>query len=168
MSDPAVSLCDVKAGGPITISDVKVGLDEEKVVAKLYEVLEAKGVIRTAAQAGLEGQAVIKLAQRLKPNELLNFDQAIIELESAVGIALKVIARGERGTNLDAFINAVIARVAEETKRGDFESGARAVDDALAELDRRERFHIRPASFARRGNNEIPCAISRRLGQHRS
>ena len=117
MSDPAVFLRDVKAGG---------------------QALEAKGVIRTAAQGGLEGQAVIKLAQRLKPQELLNFDQAIIELESAVGIALDVIARGERGTNLDAFINAVIARVAEETKRGDFESGARAVDDALAELDRRE------------------------------
>ena len=86
MSDPAVFLRNVKAGA---------------------QTLEAKGVIRTAAQGGLEGQAVIKLAQRLKPQELLNFDQAIIELESAVGVALDVIARGERGTNLDAFISAV-------------------------------------------------------------
>ena len=62
----------------------------------------------------------------------------MIELESAVNIALDVIARGERGTNLDAFINSVLARVAEKTKHGDFDSGARAVDDALAEIDRRE------------------------------
>ena len=106
MSDPAaVFLRNVKAGA---------------------QTLEAKGVIRTAAQGGLEGQAVIKLAQRLKAHELLNFDQAIIELESAVSTALDVSARGEQGTNFDAFISAVIARVAEETKRGDFESGARA------------------------------------------
>jgi tetratricopeptide (TPR) repeat protein len=131
-----INISGVRAGvSPSPMSDHAVFLRNVKAGA---QTLEAKGVIRTAAQGGLEGQAVIKLAQRLKPQELLNVDQAIIELESAVSIALDVIARGERGTNLDAFISAVIARVAEETKRGDFESGARAVDEALAELDRRE------------------------------
>jgi hypothetical protein len=133
-----VELSNVQAANRITIRDVQVGLDEERTVARLVQVLEDKGVIGTAARGGLETQAIIKLAQRLKPDELLNFDQAIIEVESAVTIALDVIARGERGTNLDAFVNSVLERVAEKTKGGDFDSAVHTVDDALAELDRRE------------------------------
>ncbi len=109
----------------------------EATVAKLLAALDARGGTERAEAAGLERRAVIALAQRIKP-ELLDFDQALVELESAVGIALDVIARGARGTNLDAFVDAVLARVAETTKAGDFDGGARAVDDALAELDRRE------------------------------
>jgi hypothetical protein len=49
-----------------------------------------------------------------------------------------VIARGERATNTDGFVEKVLLEIAEKTKREDFDGGARAVDDALAELDRRE------------------------------
>ena len=47
-------------------------------------------------------------------------------------------AQGERGTNLDTLIDTVLKRVGEKTKTGDFDGGARTVDEALAELDRRE------------------------------
>src|SRR5688500_16511038 len=76
------------------------GLTAEELVA----VLEAKGVLQPAETAGLERQTIIKLAQRLKP-EVLEFDQAVRELEHVVIIARDVIARGERGTNHDALIN---------------------------------------------------------------
>ena len=79
----------------------------------------------------------MKLARRIKP-EVIGFDQAVKELEDAVGIALDVIAKGERGTNQEEFVENVLKRLAEMTKRGDFDAGAKAVDDALAELDRRE------------------------------
>ena len=53
-----------------------------------------------------------------------------------------MIARGARGSNLDEFVDSVLARVAEKTKAGDFDGGTRAVDDALAELDRREEAEL--------------------------
>src|SRR6202022_3980508 len=68
-------------------------------------------------------------------------NQGIVELKNAVSIALDVIAKGERGSNQEAFVEDVLKRLAETTKRGDYDSGAKAVDDALAELDRREEEH---------------------------
>ena len=44
-----------------------------------------------------------------------------------------MIARGERATNTDGFVEKVLLEIAEKTKREDFDGGARAVDDALAE-----------------------------------
>jgi len=70
---------------------------------------------------------------------MLDFDQAIIELEKAVDVALDVIAKGEHGTNYDEFVDIVLAKVAEKTRLGDFDGGAQAVDEALTELDQRER-----------------------------
>ncbi len=81
---------------------------------------------------------IIALAQRLKPEEARDFDRAVKELENAVVIALDVIARGKGGVNDGEFIDGVLARVAELTKKGRFDSGARAVDAALAELERRK------------------------------
>jgi hypothetical protein len=84
------------------------------------------------------GAVIVMPAQRLKPAERLDFERAMIELERAVEIALDVIARGERGSNEDAFINAVLAEVAEKTRNNDLDGGAKAIADALAEIDRRE------------------------------
>jgi hypothetical protein len=52
---------------------------------------------------------VIMLAQRLRPKERLDFDQAMAELERAVAIAVDVKEHGVRGTNEDQFIETVIA-----------------------------------------------------------
>jgi hypothetical protein len=104
----------------------------------LMAELNARGVIPKAAEAGLERQAIIRIAGRLRPDENLSFDQAVVEVEHAVGIALGVIARGERGGNLDAFVETVLRRLAETTRAGDFDRGSRDVDDALRELARRE------------------------------
>ena len=79
------------------------------------------------------------LAQRLKPAERLDFEQAVTELERAVEVALDVIARGERGTNDDAFVNTVLARVAERVRSDDLDGGAQAIDAALAEIEARYR-----------------------------
>ena len=70
---------------------------------------------------------------------MLDFDQAVRELEHVVVIARDVIARGERGTNHDAFVNAVLARVAEMTRSGDLDDGASTIDTGLAELDAAHR-----------------------------
>jgi tetratricopeptide (TPR) repeat protein len=106
-------------------------------VAKLVLALDQRGDSAKAAEAGIERETIFQLAKRIRP-EVIGFDQAVKELENAVTIALDVIARGERGANQEAFVEDVLKRLAETTKTGDFDEGAKAVDDALAELDRRD------------------------------
>jgi hypothetical protein len=71
--------------------------------------------------------------------EVLDFERAVTELERAVEVALGVIAKGERDTNDDAFVNAVLARVAEKLRNDDFDGGSSAIDEALAELETKHR-----------------------------
>src|ERR1700730_14588214 len=73
------------------------GLTEERVeelteelVKEIVITLEARGFIRKAEKDGLERQTIIKLAQRLKPSDVLDFDQALRELEHAVAVDLYV------------------------------------------------------------------------------
>ena len=106
----------------------------DAIVSRLVAALD----MRRAESGGLERETITKIARRLRPDEMLDFDQAVVELERAVDVALDVIARGERGTNYDAFVDLVLAKVAEKTRLGDFDGGAQAVDEALIDLDRRE------------------------------
>ena len=106
----------------------------DAIVSRLVAALD----MRRAESGGLERETIIKIARRLRPDEMLDFDQAVVELERAVDVAMDVIARGERGTNYDAFVDLVLAKVAEKTRLGDFDGGARAVDEALIDLDLRE------------------------------
>src|SRR5262249_25140498 len=100
--------------------------------------LEARGILVKAHEAGLERNAIFAMARRLKPDEALNIGQAIAELEKAVSVALDVIARGERGSNLGDFIDSVLVRVAKQTKAGAFDKAAEEVDAGLVELVKRE------------------------------
>jgi hypothetical protein len=106
----------------------------DAIVSRLVAALD----MRRAESGGLERETIIKIARRLRPDEMLDFDQAVVELERAVDVALDAIARGERGTNYDAFVDLVLAKVGEKTRLGDFDGGAQAVDEALIDLDRRE------------------------------
>jgi len=108
------------------------------IVGRLIAALDARGEIAKAASGGLERDIIVKLAMRLKRNEVLGFDQAVAALENAVGIALDSIARGQHGANEDDFVNAMLARVGERTKAGEFDQATKEVDAALVELDRRE------------------------------
>ena len=98
----------------------------------MYRQQSQQGLLDDAQRAGLHTSTIIALARRLKP-DVLDPDQAVAELTRAVEIALDVIARGERGGNEDAFVNAVLAEAAEKTKNNDLDGAAQAVDDAFAE-----------------------------------
>lgn len=126
----------IAAGHYIFGNFIQIGPNADDMVAKLIAALDARGVTPTAERAGLEPQTIIKLAQRLKPDATLDFDQAVLELEHAVAIALDVIGRGERGASQDDFVNTVLARVAGKARAGDFDGGASTIEQALAELDR--------------------------------
>jgi hypothetical protein len=106
---------------------------------ELLEALDERGDTAKAASGGLDRDTIIKLARRIKPDEALDFDRAMAELDNAVNIALDVIAKGERRSKEDDFVKDVLARVAERTKAGEFDRAVQEVDAGLAELDQREK-----------------------------
>lgn len=107
------------------------------VLARVLAAVEARGDVARAQDGGLERAIVIKLAKRIRPEELLDFDQAVAALEQLIDTALDVIAKGNRPSNEDAFVSDVLKTVAAYTLEGENEQASRAVDDALRELDRR-------------------------------
>src|SRR4051794_32695667 len=135
MSGSGVVITNSPVGGNVNIDHVTVGATEEELVA----ALERRGLLAGAETAGLQRRTIITLAQRPKPAERLDFEQAVTELERAGEVALDVIARGERSSNDDAFGNAVLARVAERVRSDDLDGGAQAIDSALAEIDAQYR-----------------------------
>ena len=70
----------------------------DEIVAKVIAAFGQRGDSAKVAQAGIEQETIFQLARRISP-EVIGFEQAVKELENAVGIALDVIAKGERGSN---------------------------------------------------------------------
>lgn len=110
----------------------------EVIVNQLIAALDARGETARAREAGIERETIFKLAERLRPDEALSFEQAVIELTNAVEIAIQVAARGLHGANYDALVNIVFERIAEKTRAGDFDGAAREADDGFAEWERSE------------------------------
>ena len=82
-----------------------------------------------ASQADIEREAIYQLARRLRP-EVIGFEQ-VVKVGNAVRIARGIIIKSESGTKEEALVEDLIKRLAESTKRGDFDAGAKAVDDDI-------------------------------------
>ena len=129
----------------IGLLDRRLGLVDEKLDAlpravadQILAVLDARGLTASAADNGLARATILKLAQRLRPDDTIDFDRAVIEVESAVEVAIDLIRAGARGTNHDDFVDAVLRRVAEKVQRSDLDGATRDLDDELAAMDERE------------------------------
>jgi len=110
----------------------------DAVAERVVRLLDERGDIKRAERGGLERDIVLKLAKRITPDDTLDFDRAVMELENAVNIALDAIARGRRASNEDDFVNDVLKNVATHTQAGETERAVKVLDDALKELDSRE------------------------------
>jgi hypothetical protein len=108
------------------------------VVERLLAALDARGETARAAESGVERRTVIALARRLRPDETLDFDQAVAELTAAVEMAITISQKSERGSNLGDLVDAVLARIAVKTRTGDIEGAAREADQGFIEWEREE------------------------------
>jgi hypothetical protein len=79
----------------------------------VVKALNARGVLQAAEAAGLQRRVVVMLAQRLKPAEPLDFEQAITELERA-DVALRAEITQPEGTEA---VNAAIIRFLRDSDR---------------------------------------------------
>jgi hypothetical protein len=118
------------AGDVVGGDKIVHGLTAEDVLAAFDRLGRLKG----AEAGGLERAAIIGLAQRFRPDDRLDINLAIAELERAVEIALDLVARGQRGTDLGDFVDNVLRMVGDATRKGAFDEGAARIDAALAEL----------------------------------
>src|SRR5262249_19513127 len=110
----------------------------DAIVTKLVAMLDERGETARAAEAGVERRTVVELARRLKPDEVLDFDQAVQELSAAVEVAIGVTEKGVRGTNLDNLVGPVLKSIGEKTRAGDFEGAAKDADEGFVEWERGE------------------------------
>lgn len=111
----------------------------EAVTMQVMAALRESGVIPRAEAEGLAERTVLTLARHLRPEEVHDLDHAVRETEHSVKIALATIHRGERpASSEDAFVDGVLAEVAQRTREGALDRAAQAVDGALMELETRE------------------------------
>jgi tetratricopeptide (TPR) repeat protein len=120
----------------------------DAIAEKVVAALDAREAARAEA-AGIERHAIFELARRLKPDDVLDFEQAVKELTAAVEVAIEISETGARGSNLSDLADAVLGRIAKRNREGDLEGGAREVDQALAAWEREQAEHR--AAFARSG-----------------
>ena len=86
----------------------------------------------TARASGITDAALIELARRIS-TDISDPQQAFRELENAVEIAIRVQREGRQGSNLGAFVDEVLARVARLAATGAYDEATAAIEAALEE-----------------------------------
>ena len=109
----------------------------DKVAEKLVAELDRREEIKAAQSSGVERFAIVQLAKRIG-RDVKDFDQALLELERAVEIAIKVQAEGARGSNNGDFVDDVLRRVAELSAKGKHRDAGTEADKAFAQWERDE------------------------------
>lgn len=104
----------------------------------IEQILAAVTAQNTSSQEPLARQAMIALASQLRPDERLDFQRAKQELELAVCAAQDLIRKGETSRYQDRFVDETHACVSRSIEEGQLDQGSHTIDQAFAELDRRE------------------------------
>jgi tetratricopeptide (TPR) repeat protein len=125
--------------GSVNAAAAAAVLQHESSRAQLEQIL---GAIESLGRVGVgpnqvARETVLALARRLRPDELLDFDQAVREIEFAIDVALQVEAKGQSELARSP-IDEVTKHVAELTGKGLIQEAADSIDGALLELERRE------------------------------
>jgi tetratricopeptide (TPR) repeat protein len=129
-----------------TTAEDKLEALPDAVVAKLMAALNERGETANAEKAGVSRDVIIQLAKRINA-DVVDFDQAMLELERAITVAVEVVEEGRRGSNTGDFIDAVLTRIGEKSAEGRFDEAAAEADSAFAQWER-EEIERRDSAFA--------------------
>lgn len=99
--------------------------------ARLEALIRQTPNAPAARASGITDAALIELARRVSA-DVADLQQAFRELVNAVEIAIRVQQEGRQGSNLGAFVDEVLARVAELAATGAYDEATAAIDAALA------------------------------------
>ena len=105
---------------------------QDKQLDDIKALLAAMGdKAATARASGITDAALIELARRISA-DISDPQQAFRELENAVEIAIRVQQEGRQGSNLGAFVDEVLARVAALAATSAYDEATAEIDAALA------------------------------------
>ncbi|WP_428696949.1 tetratricopeptide repeat protein [Stappia sp.] len=117
----------------------------------------------TARASGITDAALIELARRVSA-DISDPQQAFRELENAVEIAIRVQQEGRQGSNLGAFVDEVLARVATLSATGAYDEATAEIDAALArEAEEARRLEERRQESRARSLRLLDAAIEQDL-----
>ncbi|HHQ6565230.1 TPA: SMEK domain-containing protein [Serratia fonticola] len=105
---------------------------------KVEQLLAAVIAQNARSEDPLSHEAIVALASKLRPDELLNFAQAKQELELAVSAAQDLIRKGGTSYYQDRFVDDAHDSVSRSIAEGRLDQGSDTIDQALAMLDQRE------------------------------
>ncbi len=94
------------------------------------EILALVRELRETKATTIHQDTLIAIARKIRPN-VPDKDEALRALENAVDLAAEMQARGEAGGNVDAFIDAVLRRLAALTADGHLDEAASEADAAV-------------------------------------
>jgi len=122
---------------PKTSAEERIEALPDLVVSKLMNALTERVNTANAENAGVSPEAIIRLAQRINA-DIDDFDQALLELERAVVIAVEVAEEGRRGSNAGDIVDEVLRRIAAKSADGRFDEAAAEADKAFMQWERDE------------------------------
>lgn len=82
--------------------------------------------------------AILELAKRLRPGDLLSVPQALKEIEFAISVVEEASSQGTAALYRDRLVKDTMSGVRQSIETGQFEQGALSIDQALASLERQE------------------------------
>lgn len=98
------------------------------------EILSLVRELHAVKQTTVPEDTLIAMARKIHPR-ISNREEALRELDRAADLAADAIARGEQGSNVDAFVDGVLRRVAELTREGRLDEAAQDSDDAVDQAE---------------------------------
>ena len=99
------------------------------------EILALVRELRVVKGTTVHEDTLIAMARKIRPR-VADRDEALRELERAApNIAAEQMERGHSGSNVDAFVDDVLRRLADLTEAGELDAAASAADDAVDQAE---------------------------------
>ncbi len=95
------------------------------------EILALVRELHSTKSTTVPEATLIAMARKISPR-VADRDEALRALEAAADLAAEAQARGETGSNVDAFVDATLRRLATLTAEGNLDAAAAAADEAAA------------------------------------
>ncbi len=109
-----------------------------KAIAELKEdtaeILMLVRELHQIKQTTVPEDTLIAMARKIRP-KIADRDEALRELENVVDLAAEGIARREAGSIVEAFVDTILKRLAEQTAKGDIDTAAAEADNAVSQAE---------------------------------
>jgi tetratricopeptide (TPR) repeat protein len=129
--------CSSAVSGTVIGSHIEIHCLSKEDIERVVDELVRQGVVKRAEDAGIETSVIVSLAARLNPRQKFDFAQAVVEVSSAVDIAIKIAKEGASGSS-DQLVDEVVKRIAEKTKDNDAAGATREAEEGFARWEKQE------------------------------